>query len=89
MLYNINTKQKERGKMDSIVSKKEIFGGKPIIKGTRISVDLIGDYLNSGKSIEDIKRDYPDLSDKEIKSALDYIIKKTRSERTKLEPQAC
>lgn len=74
--------------MDSVISKKDIFGGKPIIKGTRISIDLIGDYLNSGKSIEDIKRDYPNLSDKEIKSALDYIIDKTRSERTKLEPQA-
>lgn len=75
--------------MDNIISNKDIFGGKPIIKGTRISVDLIGDYLNAGKGIEDIKRDYPNLSDKEIKSALDYIIKKTRSERTKLEPQAC
>lgn len=75
--------------MNNIVSKKDIFGGKLIIKGTRISVDLIGDYLNSGKSIEDIKRDYPDLTDKEIKSALDYIIKKTSSERNKLEPQAC
>lgn len=75
--------------MDDIVSTKDIFGGKPIIKGTRISVDLIGDYLNSGKSVKDIKRDYPNLSDKEIKSALDYIIKKARSERTKLEPQLC
>lgn len=75
--------------MDNIVSKKDIFGGKPIIKGTRISVDLIGDYLNFGKSVKDIKRDYPNLSDKEIKSALDYIIKKARSERTKLEPQLC
>jgi len=73
----------------NIVSQKDIFGGKLIIKGTRISVDLIGDYLNAGKSVEDIKRDYPNLSDKEIKSALDYIIEKTRSERIKLEPQAC
>lgn len=73
----------------NIVSQKDIFGGKLIIKGTRISVDLIGDYINAGKSVEDIKKDYPNLSDKEIKSALDYIIEKTRSERTKLEPQAC
>jgi len=73
--------------MNNIVSKKNIFGGKLIIKGTRISVDLIGDYLNSGKSVKDIKRDYPILSDKEIMSALDYIIQKTKSERTKLEPQ--
>ena len=75
--------------MNEIISKKDIFGGKPIIKGTRISVDLIGDYLNAGKSVKDIKRDYPNLTDKEIKSALDYIIERTRSERTKLEPQAC
>ena len=75
--------------MNNIISKKGIFGGKPIIKGTRISVDLIGDYLNAGKTVEDIKRDYPNLSDEEIKTALDYIIQKTKSERTKLEPQAC
>ena len=75
--------------MDSIVSNKEIFGGKPIIRGTRISVDLIGSYLNAGRSIGDIKRDYPHLSDQEIKAALDYIIQKTKAERTKLEPQAC
>lgn len=72
-----------------VISTKDIFGGKPIIKGTRISVDLIGDYINAGKSITDIKRDYPDLSDSQIKTALDFIIQKTEQERMKLEPQAC
>lgn len=72
-----------------ITSTKNIFGGKPVIKGTRISVDLIGDYINAGKCIADIKRDYPDLSDQQIKTALDYIIQKTKQERTKLEAQAC
>jgi len=72
-----------------VTSTKDIFGGKPIIKGTRISIDLIGDYINAGKSIADIKKDYPDLSDNQIKTALDYIIQKTKQERTKLEPQAC
>lgn len=72
-----------------VTSTKDIFGGKPIIKGTRISIDLIGDYINAGKSIADIKKDYPDLSDKQIKTALDYIIQRTEKERMKLEPQAC
>jgi len=71
-----------------VTSTKDIFGGKPIIKDTRISIDLIGDYINAGKSITDIKRDYPDLSDEQIKTALDYIIEKTEKERMKLEPQA-
>lgn len=75
--------------MNMVTSTKDIFGGKPIIKGTRISIDLIGDYINAGKSIADIKRDYPDLSDNQIKTALDYIIQKAEKERTKLEPQAC
>lgn len=72
-----------------VISSKDIFGGKPIIQGTRISIDLIGDYINAGKSIADIKKDYPDLSDSQIKTALDFIIRKTEQERTKLEPQAC
>ena len=39
----------------------EIFGGKPIIRGMRISVELIVSMLAQGESIEELLDDYPDL----------------------------
>lgn len=70
----------------NIISTDSILGGKPRIEGTRISIDTIGGYINSGYGVEDIKKDYPHLSNRQIKSALDYIDDRVRRERGKLEP---
>ena len=40
----------------------EILGGKPIIKGTRIPVDLIYELIGADVSIEEILDDYPTLT---------------------------
>jgi uncharacterized protein (DUF433 family) len=45
-----------------ITSNPEIFGGKPIIRGLRISVELILGLLAQGESIESLVEDYPDLT---------------------------
>lgn len=47
---------------DCIVSDLKILVGKPIIKGTRLSVELILDRLADGWSQEDISRSYPNLT---------------------------
>jgi len=39
-----------------------IGGGKPIAKGTRISVRLISEYYKAGMLAEEIRRDYPYLN---------------------------
>jgi len=39
----------------------EILAGKPIIKGTRISVELIIDLLANGWTTEEILENYPQL----------------------------
>ena len=49
----------------------EIAGGKPVIKGTRITVKLILELLANGWSIEDIKEEY-DLTEEQIKAAIKY-----------------
>ena len=47
----------------------EIFGGKPIIRGMRISVELILSVLAQG---ETILADYPDLEPDDLRACLAY-----------------
>lgn len=46
--------------------------GKPCIKGTRIWVSLILDFLANGMSIEEILVEYPQLTKEDIRAALAY-----------------
>lgn len=69
-----------------IIQKKGLLGGKPTIKGTRISVDHIATYLTHGYGVKDIKEAYPSLTDTQIQAAFDYLDEKVHKERKKLEP---
>ena len=55
-----------------ITANPEIFGGKPIIRGMRISVELILSLLAQGETRDDILRDYPDLDADDIRACLAY-----------------
>lgn len=44
-----------------IIQDPDILGGKPIIKGTRMSVESILELLASGMEVEEILKDYPIL----------------------------
>jgi uncharacterized protein (DUF433 family) len=46
--------------------------GKPCIKGTRIWVSLILDFLSSGDSIEDIIKGYPQITREDILACIAY-----------------
>ena len=50
----------------------EILAGKPIIKGTRIPVELILDLLANGWTTEEILENYPQLKKEDIIAALKY-----------------
>ena len=55
----------------------EIMGGKPVIRGTRIPVDLVLRKLGAGISPDAILADYPGLAPEDIRAAqafaADYI----------------
>jgi uncharacterized protein (DUF433 family) len=55
-----------------ITSDPEILGGKPVIAGTRISVQLILEKLRDGWSIQDLLDDYPHLTPEQIIAAIAY-----------------
>lgn len=58
--------------LDRITSRPDVFGGKPIIRGMRISVELILSLLWQGESKEAILADYPDLEPEDIQACLAY-----------------
>jgi uncharacterized protein (DUF433 family) len=55
-----------------ITADPEILGGKPVIAGTRISVQLILEKLRDGWSIQDLLEDYPHLTREQIIAAITY-----------------
>ena len=55
-----------------ITANPEIFGGKPIIRGMRISVELILSLLAQGVAADEILADYPDLEPEDIRACLQY-----------------
>lgn len=47
-------------------------GGQPCIRGLRITVYDVLDYLASGMTIEEILRDFPDLTEEDIRACLAF-----------------
>ena len=58
--------------LERITVNSEIFGGKPIIRGMRISVELILSLLAQGETEDAILADYPDLAREDIRACLTY-----------------
>ncbi|MBK6948416.1 MAG: DUF433 domain-containing protein [Haliscomenobacter sp.] len=48
----------------------QVLGGKPIIKGTRVSVESILELVASGASVKDVVAGYPDLPEEAVKEAM-------------------
>ena len=58
----------------------EICHGKPCIKGTRIMISLILEWLEEGKTFEEIIEAYPNLSNDDISAAIRYARKTLEEE---------
>ena len=59
---------------DRIVSNPEILGGKPCVRGTRISVEFILEMAASGASRDDVVRAYPHLTPDDVEEAFRYAV---------------
>lgn len=58
--------------LSRITSNPDIFGGKPIIRGMRISVELILSLLAQGETVEAILDDYPELDKDDVRACMAY-----------------
>jgi uncharacterized protein (DUF433 family) len=56
-----------------IVSDPEHLGGAPRVRGTRISVTLLLELLSSGMTIPEIAKEYPSLSERDIRGVLEEL----------------
>lgn len=66
--------------MVRIVANPGILGGKPIVEGTRLSVEHILGLLANGMSNEEIIESYPILNEESIRAVLAYAAKALRNE---------
>ena len=63
---------------ERIVIDPAVRSGKPCIKGTRITVYDILEYLAGDMSQDDILRDFPSLSQEDIRAALEFAADRER-----------
>lgn len=55
--------------------------GKPVVKGTRITVGLVLERLAGGASVDDLLRSYPRLDREDVHEALRFAAQAVRMER--------
>jgi uncharacterized protein (DUF433 family) len=66
---------------EHIVVDPRVLVGKPVIKGTRIAVELVIDLLARGYSKEQILDQYDHITPEDIQACLAYASETLRSER--------
>lgn len=63
-----------------ITTDPAVLGGKPCIKGTRISVEFILELFASGATREDVLRSYPQVPAAGVEEALRYAARSRKNE---------
>ncbi len=57
---------------ERVVVDPEICNGRPVIKGTRVTVQTVLEFLGAGDSVEDVLSEYPSLTHEDILASLRY-----------------
>jgi uncharacterized protein (DUF433 family) len=50
----------------------QVMMGKPVIRGTRITVELILNKLSEGATESELLEDYPNLAPEDVRAAMEY-----------------
>ena len=73
MWYNTAIMKTTQGNTkERIVRIPGVLGGKPVIQGTRIPVDMILERLAVDLELQTLFEDYPDLTEEDIKACIAY-----------------
>ena len=57
---------------ERIAVSPDTCNGRPVVRGTRIAVQTVLEFLAAGDSTEDLLREYPSLSREDIQACLDF-----------------
>jgi uncharacterized protein (DUF433 family) len=57
---------------ERITINPDICNGKPVVKGTRITVQTVLEFLAAGDTLEDVLEEYPALTREDVQACLDY-----------------
>jgi len=57
---------------ERIIVQPDICNGKPVIRGTRITVQTVLEFLAAGDSVEEVLAEYPSLVAEDVRACLDY-----------------
>lgn len=57
---------------ERILINPDVCNGKPVVRGTRITVQTILGFLAAGDSIEEVLEEYPTLTRADVEACLDY-----------------
>jgi uncharacterized protein (DUF433 family) len=66
---------------DRVVIDPDVLTGKPVVEGTRISVELVMELLGSGWPEADVLKAYPHLIHEDVLACLNYAARRLASER--------
>ncbi|GDX99915.1 hypothetical protein LBMAG48_23190 [Phycisphaerae bacterium] len=73
------TPETRKQQLERISVDPQVCFGKPVIRGTRIWVSLILDWLADGESVADILKEYPHLTEADVRAAIAYGAEASRS----------
>lgn len=71
-----------------ITQKPSVMGGKPCIRGMRVTVGMIVGQIAAGHSVDDLLRSYPYLQREDIAEALRFAAWRTQEREIELRPEA-
>jgi uncharacterized protein (DUF433 family) len=58
--------------LDRITQDPAVMGGKPCIRGMRVTVGMVVGQIGAGRTIDDVLKDYPYLEREDVLQALRY-----------------
>jgi uncharacterized protein (DUF433 family) len=57
---------------DRITVNPEVMGGKPVVRGTRVTVERVLSLLAQGLPMPELLKEYPQLTDQDVRACLAY-----------------
>jgi uncharacterized protein (DUF433 family) len=79
-------KENQRLYQERIVADPRILAGKPVVKGTRIAVDLVLEELVQNPDIDELLAAHPDLTRTDVQACLAYAQALAAGEKVSPQP---